>query len=91
MGQRQLSIEFMPVNSMLLLRIQNTCKLSHGNKEPAGWETFASSKGPDRQGVGLRSVTAIAEKYDGSAQFQCKDGLFTTRVFLNPSSPRSPT
>ena len=85
-GQRQLSIELMPVNAMLLLRIQNTCKLSHGSGEPAGWESFASSKGPGRQGVGLRSVTAIAEKYDGSAQFQCKDGLFTTRVFLNPSS-----
>ena len=88
-GQRQLSIEFMPVNAMLLLRIQNTCKLSHGSGEPAGWEAFASSKGPGRQGVGLRSVTAIAEKYDGSAQFQCKDGLFTTRVFLNPSSPHN--
>ena len=88
-GQRQLSIEFTPINAMLLLRIQNTCNLSHGSGEPAGWEAFASSKGPDRQGVGLRSVTAIAEKYDGSAQFQCKDGLFTTRVFLNPSSPRS--
>lgn len=85
-GQRRLSIELIPVNAMLLLRIQNTCMLSHGSGEPAGWEAFASSKGPGRQGVGLRSVTAIAEKYDGSAQFQCKDGLFTTRVFLNPTS-----
>ena len=88
-GQRRLSIEFLPANAMLLLRIQNTCRLSHGSGEPAGWETFASSKGTGRQGVGLRSVTAIAEKYDGSAQFQCKDGLFTTRVFLNPSSQQN--
>ena len=84
-GQRRLSIELMPVNTMLLLRIQNTCKLSHGSGQPAGWTAFASSKGTGHQGVGLRSVTAIAEKYDGSAQFQCKDGLFTTRIFLNPT------
>ena len=85
-GQRRLSIEIMPVNSMLVLRIQNTCGRTLLSGKPAGWEEFASSKGPDRQGVGLRSVTAIAEKYDGSAQFQCKDGVFTTRVILNPAN-----
>ena len=84
-GQRQLSIEIIPVNSMIVLRIQNTCGRTHLSEKPAGWEDFASSKGTDRQGVGLRSVTAIAEKYDGSAQFQCKDGVFTTRVILNPA------
>ena len=83
-GQRRLTIEIMPVKSMLVLRIQNTCGRTHLSKKPAGWEDFASSKGTDRRGVGLRSVTAIAEKYDGSAQFQCKDGVFTTRVILNP-------
>ena len=87
-GQRRLSIEIMPVNSMIVLRIQNTCGQSHLSGKPAGWEDFVSSKGTDHQGVGLRSVTAIAEKYDGSAQFQCKDGVFTTRVILNPASRR---
>ena len=86
--QRRLSIELMPTNAMLLLRIQNTCSLTHASGEPAGWEDFASSKGADHQGVGLRSVTAIAEKYDGSAQFQCKDGVFTTRVILNPTGQK---
>ena len=85
-GQRRLSIEIMPAKSMIVLRIQNTCNRAHHSGEPAGWEDFASSKGNGRQGVGLRSVTAIAEKYDGSAQFQCKDGVFTTRVILNPAS-----
>ena len=87
-GQRRLSIEFMPVNAMLLLRIQNTCNLTHASGKPAGWEDFASSKGAGHQGVGLRSVAAIAEKYDGSAQFQYRDGLFTTRVILNPSGQK---
>ena len=85
-GQRRLSIEIMPVNSMIVLRIQNTCSRTHHNREPAGWEDFASSKGDGHRGVGLRSVTAIAEKYDGSAQFQYKDGVFTTRVILNPAN-----
>ena len=85
-GQRRLSIEIMPVKSMIVLRIQNTCDRTHLSGKPAGWKDFASSKGADRQGVGLRSVTAIAEKYDGSAQFQCKDGVFTTRVILNPAN-----
>ena len=73
---------------MLLLRIQNTCNLTHSSGNPAGWEDFASSKGNGHRGVGLRSVTAIAEKYDGSAQFQCKDGEFTTRIFLNPANQK---
>ena len=87
-GQRRLSVEIMPVKSMIVLRIQNTCGQTHLSGKPAGWEDFASSKGADHQGVGLRSVTAIAEKYDGSAQFQCKDGVFTTRVILNPINRR---
>ena len=85
-GQRRLSIDIIPVKSMIVLRIQNTCNQTHLSGKPAGWEDFASSKGSDHQGVGLRSVTAIAEKYDGSAQFQCKDGVFTTRVILNPTN-----
>ena len=86
--QRRLSIEFIPVKSMIVLRIQNTCSGTHLSEKPAGWKSFASSKGTGHQGVGLRSVTAIAEKYDGSAQFQCKDGVFTTRVILNPKKCR---
>ena len=85
-GQRRLSIEILPVRSMIVLRIQNTCGRAYLSAKPAGWEEFASSKETGHQGVGLRSVTAIAEKYDGSAQFQCKDGVFTTRVILNPAN-----
>ena len=85
-GQRRLSIEIIPVNSMIVLRIQNTCGQTHLSEKPASWEDFASSKEAGHQGVGLRSITAIAEKYDGSAQFQCKDGVFTARVIMNPTN-----
>ena len=85
-GQRRFSIEIIPVKSMIVLRIQNTCGLTHLSGKPSGWKDFPSGKGAGHKGVGLRSVTAIAEKYDGSAQFQCRDGMFTTRVILNPAN-----
>ena len=89
-GQRRLSVEMMSAKAMIVLRIQNTCNRPCDNGEPAGWEDFASSKGTGHRGVGLRSVTTIAEKYDGSAQFQCKDGVFTTRIILSPSQEGRP-
>lgn len=82
-GERRLSIEMMPVKSMLVLRVQNTCTGTHNSEGTASWKEFAPRKETARRGVGLRSITAIAEKYDGNAQFQCKDGVFTTRVILN--------
>lgn len=82
-GERRLSIEMMPAKSMLVLRIQNTCTGTHNSGGAAGWEEFAFRKETAHRGVGLRSVTEIAEKYGGNAQFQCKDGVFTTRVILN--------
>ena len=90
-GQRRLSIEMMNAGSAIVLCIKNTCKGTSGSREPTSWEEFVSTKGADRGGVGLRSVTAIAEKYDGSAQFQCKDGVFTTRIILNPTQEASDT
>ena len=84
-GQRRLSIDMINADAAIILCIKNTCKGKSGSREPTGWEEFVSTKGADRRGVGLRSVTAIAEKYDGSAQFQCKDGVFTTRIILNPT------
>ena len=84
-GQRRLSIEMINADAAIILCIKNTCKGKGGSREPTGWEEFVSTKGADRRGVGLRSVTAIAEKYDGSAQFQCKDGVFTARIILNPT------
>ena len=86
--ERRLSVEMVPDRSMILLRVQNTCARSDGSGEPAGWEAFAARRGKDLSSVGLHSITAIAEKYGGSAQFQCQNGVFTTRVILNPKQKR---
>ena len=86
--ERRLSIEMVSDRSMILLRVQNTCTRSGGSGEPAGWEAFAAQRGKNLKSVGLHSIAAIAEKYGGSAQFQCQDGVFTTRVILNPEQER---
>ena len=87
-NRRRLSIEMMPAKAMLVLRIQNACDCAGESVGPTGWESFTSHKGAGYRGVGLRSVTVIAEKYGGNAQFQCADGVFTTRVILNPTQTR---
>ena len=86
--ERRLSIEIAPDRSMILLRVQNTCARSGNSGEPAGWEAFARQRGKDLRSVGLHSIAAIAEKYGGSAQFQHQNGVFTTRVILNPKQER---
>lgn len=80
--QRRITIEMQPVGAMLLLRVVNPCEAGADTDGFTGWKAFPSCKGKDRRGVGLRSVSAIAEKYNGSALFQRADGEFTVRVVL---------
>lgn len=87
-GQRRLCVDMRTVKSSIMLRIQNTCAEQGDSGEPAGWEAFAGQAGTQRRGVGLSSVAAIAEKYNGIALFQRKDGVFTTRIILNPTLKR---
>lgn len=79
---RHLSIEIAPMGMMLLMRLKNTCGNLESSGDFAGWEAFPSGKGKGRRGTGLRNVSAIAEKYGGSAQFQRKDGKFTAQLSL---------
>lgn len=80
--ERRLSIEIFRSGAALLVRIKNASRES-GSGEFAGWEEVLSRKGKDR--TGLRSVSAIAEKYGGAAQFRYGDGEFIARVVLNPA------
>ncbi len=81
---RRLRVELRAAKSMILLRIQNSCAETDDSGGPKDWKSFARRGDAGRAGVGLSSVDAIAQKYDGSALFQRKDGQFTTRVILNP-------
>ena len=80
--KRKLWVEIVPTGMMLLICIRNTCG-SADNRDFTGWKAFPSQKHSGRKGVGLRSITTIAEKYGGYAQFQRKDGQFTARISLN--------
>lgn len=37
----------------------------------------------DHEGIGVKSIRSTAAKYDGSAEFYEKSGLFICRVLLN--------
>ena len=82
--RRRFSVELRTANTTFLIRIRNTCVEQDDTGDPADWTAFADSGGDGLRGVGLSSVSAIAEKYNGSALFQRRDGVFTTRIILNP-------
>lgn len=90
--KRRISLEMQPVGAMLLLRVVNACPPGIDSGGFAGWQAFPSSKARDRMGMGLRSITDIAEKYGGSAQFQRKGEEFTSRVALcvQPQAKEAP-
>ena len=80
--ERRITIELQSVERMVLLRVVNSCGAGEDTEGFAGWQDFPSGRKKGRTGVGLRSVSEIAVKYGGSAQFQRQGGEFTTRVTL---------
>lgn len=51
---------------------------------PAGEQgVLLSSKHPGT-GIGTESIRIIAERYNGDARFEWKDGVFYSSVMLNP-------
>ena len=80
--ERQITVELQSVDHMILLRLINSCETGVATGGFTGWKSFPSEKKKGRTGVGLRSISEIASKYGGSAQFQRENGKFTTRVTL---------
>jgi len=81
---RRLDIQLNVRRQMLLLQIENSC--AGGDLEEGAfldWTGCPSGKRTGGLGTGLQSVSMIAEKYGGGAQFRRFDGMFTTRVFLS--------
>ena len=85
-GTQRLDVTLKPEGPVLVLQVVNTCEAEADTGEFTSWRSFPSSKGRGRTGVGLRSITEIAEKYGGSAQFQRQGGEFTARVTLRPAA-----
>ena len=80
--QRWITVELQSVERMVLLRVINSCEAGMDTEGFADWKAFPSGKKEGRTGVGLRSISEIAAKYGGGAQFQRKGGEFITRVML---------
>lgn len=82
--QRRIAVELQSVERMVLLRVVNSCEAGADTEGLGftGWKAFRSGKKKGRTGVGLWSVSEIAAKYGGDAQFQRKGGEFTVQVTL---------
>ena len=80
--QRRITVELQSVERMVLLRVVNSCEAGLDTEGFTNWKAFPSSKEKGRTGVGLRSISEIAAKYGGDAQFQRKGEEFTVRVTL---------
>lgn len=61
-----------------------TVKNSYEGEIQTLGESFLSSKESKREGIGVASVRAVAEKYHGIAKFTYQDGVFQASVLLNP-------
>jgi hypothetical protein len=65
--------------SMLSITVDNTCL------QPPVWEGGKLRSGKHKGfGVGTESVRETAERYNGDARFEWKDGVFFASVMLNP-------
>ncbi|MCD7778818.1 MAG: ATP-binding protein, partial [Clostridiales bacterium] len=64
-----------PSEGTVIFTVDNSCK-----DLP---EDFTFSEENSGSGLGLRSVYDIAQKYNGIADFKCKDNVFYASVMLN--------
>lgn len=74
-----ISLRIKPIHHMIIVALDNTCTLSPLHSK----DGFASAK-ESRTGIGTVSICKIAEKYNGAAQFEVKNGIFYSSVLLSP-------
>ena len=69
-GDKSINISVKEGTQRLLIKVENTCKEKM---------IFDESS----YGIGIRSVIAIANKYDGMYDFAVDDGIFSAKISLN--------
>ena len=69
-GEKIINISIKEDTQRLLCRIDNPCKEKNAFDE-------------SRYGIGIRSVIAIVEKYNGMYDFTVEDGMFSAKISLN--------
>ena len=65
--------------------VDNTC-----SRKPIWDEGELVSTKHEGHGVGTVSIGYIAQRYDGDARFEWRDGIFYASVMLNPQRPPNP-
>lgn len=83
--ERWVKVRIGRTGGALLIIVENRCMEVSCEKqgEYSNWKNFHSLRNSPMGGIGLRSISDIAEKYGGIAQFQYKDGFFSSRIMLN--------
>ena len=78
-GNRHIQVNIQQIShTMLSLTVDNTCPA-----EPV-WKDGRPKSSKHETGIGTESVQIIAQKYNGEAKFEWKDGIFYASVMLNP-------
>ena len=72
-------------DACLSIVVDNTC-----SRKPIWDEGELVSTKHEGHGVGTVSIRYIAQRYDGDARFEWRDGIFYASVMLNPQSPPNP-
>ena len=76
-GGRFIRANSMVKGTALFITIDN----SHSGRITKSGDAFMSSK-REGEGIGISSVKAIAQKYEGEARFDAEDGVFKASVML---------
>lgn len=72
-------------DAFLSIAVDNTC-----SRKPIWDDGELVSTKHEGHGVGTVSIRYIAQRYDGDARFEWRDGIFYASVMLNPQSPEKP-
>jgi two-component system, LytTR family, sensor histidine kinase AgrC len=76
---KRITFEMVLDRSMLFIKVQNHFD-GHLNRRKG---EFRSTKGNEKlRGIGLRSVQSAASIYDGTVDFETKNGLFEVTILL---------
>lgn len=72
-------------DACLSIAVDNTC-----SRKPIWDDGELVSTKHEGHGVGTVSIRYIAQRYDGDARFEWRNGIFYASVMLNPQSPPNP-
>lgn len=66
-----------PLRQFLSIRMENTCR-----EQPERDGGYFKSGKAHHEGLGLKSISRVAERYGGDVQYEWEDGIFKTRILL---------